>query len=1123
MKLKTVLLVSIFTGCIVPILLAFSFFVKQDTGFREQQLLQQLNDIATIQHQRIKQYIDAKSNEINLIKNSNKLEELITKDYFFEYEHTQVKHLLIDVLQADPSIKAISLFNQSGQLILTTNQTLEHSHLHGFDIVSDTTLTSPDIQILSIDGSLIIDVFDRIDMQNKVVGFISVKFTTDELFKILSDHTGLGKSGEIVLAGTDPNGNHLYLMPTRHNSKLALQKLSIKDSENKLLIDTLDGQSSHQLDYLDYRKVPVIAIARHIPETGWGMIVKLDKDEAYQLINMYKEQSLYVLAFCLLGIYLISHILARSLSNPFNLLHQAILNLSKRDKSTVIPRIKIEEVDKIGQEFNRLAENLYETESHLHESIKELTRLNMELFSSAERFKRWRESNFIGIVQSNAQGDVLTANSTFLNMIGYSELEVTQGQVNWSNLTPEKFKQLDEKALNEAQVKGYWTPFEKQLQHKSGHFVPILIGGSIFQHDSQELILFVIDLTEKYQQLEELDQYRGIIENSNDLFAFVDQSYRFKAVNQKYLELHGLTREKVIGHYVYEILGEKVFYEKLKPKVDKALLGQVITFNEKFNFPNTGEMILHVTYTPYLDDSDQIIGFIFRGEDITELTVKEQLLQIKDEQQSHILSSMLEGVMTSDAQGKILSFNAQAELIFGYKESEVLGQSVKMLMPVEDAKGHDQKLERYLVKRTSHFIGNKLGQMVTAKHKTGRHFPIKLSIDELPKTENGETHFIASCQDLTEIEAQKSLLNRSLKMESLGKVAGGVAHDFNNILGIIMGYASLLSLGNDKTEKYANAIEKACKRGSKLTKSLLTFAKQRTNSQEQCDINKIIAENEDLLRTALTSRIELSLELERSLPVICVEKSQLEDLLLNMSINAKHAMKDVGTLKIGTEQTRLNQHKATMLDLPEGDYVKLWIEDNGCGIAKENLNKIFEPFYTTKAEMGNGLGLSQCYGFVKASGGSIDVLSTVNVGTKFIVYFPVSDHCLTRHIKESGHTQNIKLGALIKNVLVVDDEPEIANVNASILEQEGVDVVICTSANEALVQAKNYEFDFIVSDIIMPEMSGVELIKAIKDVKPNMKYLYVSGFTNEEVEDVHTLKKPYNKAEFIEAIYQRLS
>lgn len=1123
MKLKSVLSVAIFSGCIVPILLAFVFFIKQDNAYREQQLFQQLNDVATIQHQRIKQYITDRNRELNLIKSRTKLRELIAKQHLFEHEKSQISRILKDVLQAQPLIRSISVFDVNGKFIVTTNTPIEHINFRNLDKLNSDNSSRANIDVRLVKGELVIEVFDHIDYRNAQIGFISVQFFSDELVNILSDHTGLGASGEIVLAGTEADGSYLYLTPTRHNKKLALQKIAVNKTENNLLTDTLGGSSSEHREYVDYRNVATIAITRYIPETGWGMVIKMDKVEAFQLAELYKRQSFYVLLLCLVGAYLLSHMVAKLLSNPFNLLHQAILSATKRSELATIPKVKVEEIDIIGQEFNRLVDNLYETEAHLHESIHELTRLNAELSSSAERFNRWKESNFIGIAQIDAVGKVKEANSTFLNMIGCDQQDLEQGEIDWQNLTPTEFTARDNQALSEAKVKGFWTPYEKRLSRSDDNQVPVLVGGSIFEHDTQELILFVIDLSEKYQQLEVLDRYRGIVENSDDLFAFVDNYYRFKAVNQKYLEMHGLSRPKVEGHYIYEILGESLFYGKLKPQIDKALNGEVVDFKEQFAFPGKDQVFLHVTYTPYFDEKGEIVGFIFRGEDITELKVKEDLLQIKEEQQSHILSAMLEGIITSDADGNILSFNNQAEKIFGYLESEVLGKSVTMLMPPEEASRHNEKLKRYLDSRESHFIGNKLGQTVTAKHKSGRHFPLKLSIDELPKTENGETNFIANCQDLTEIEEQKSLLNRSLKMESLGKVAGGVAHDFNNILGIILGYASLLNRGSEKAEKYANAIETACKRGSKLTKSLLTFAKQHNNSFEQCDLNKVIADNQELLCSALTSRIDLSLELASDIPLILAEKSQLEDLLLNMSINAKQAIKDVGTLKIGTGLCSLNQHKAGLLDLPEGEYVKLWIEDNGCGIAKENLSKIFEPFYTTKAEMGNGLGLSQCYGFVKALGGSIDVLSTENVGTKFIVYFPVTKEAMTTYKQEREPLPNVQLNRMVKHVLLVDDEPDLVIVNASILEQEGVKVTTCTSAKKALNLATNHHFDLIISDIIMPEMTGVELIKAVKNVKPNINYLYVSGYTNEEVDETHTLKKPYNKAEFVRAIHQQMS
>lgn len=218
----------------------------------------------------------------------------------------------------------------------------------------------------------------------------------------------------------------------------------------------------------------------------------------------------------------------------------------------------------------------------------------------------------------------------------------------------------------------------------------------------------------------------------------------------------------------------------------------------------------------------------------------------------------------------------------------------------------------------------------------------------MPLNQHGERHFIANFQDMSEYEQQRAQLNRSLKLDSLGNVAGGVAHDFNNILGIIVGYASLLSSSElDKQQTYIEAIEKACDRGQKLTKSLLTFAKKGNQGASKVNINRLIAKNRHLLETAITSKIILNLELATCECIANVEEDLFENMLLNMSINAMHAMPDGGSITIATECMHLSSVQGNRLALKGGKYIKLTISDTGFGIPKENIDKIFDPFFTT--------------------------------------------------------------------------------------------------------------------------------------------------------------------------------
>ncbi|MCP4051437.1 MAG: PAS domain S-box protein, partial [bacterium] len=324
------------------------------------------------------------------------------------------------------------------------------------------------------------------------------------------------------------------------------------------------------------------------------------------------------------------------------------------------------------------------------------------------------------------------------------------------------------------------------------------------------------------------------------------------------LDIHGLTREEIIGKSVSDILGETLFFNKLKEKIDKALQGESVSFIET-NLPNTTRIkTLKVSYVPYWSDDGMIVGFIFKGEDITELEAKQRIIELKEAEQKHIIESMLEGVFTVDSEGKILSFNPEAENIFGYKESEVVGKSVDML--TDGVGHHKEKVQNYIKTGFSQIINNRLGRDIRAKHRQGHTFPIRIAVASMPPTEQGELHFIANFQDMSEQEQQRKLLNRSLKLESLGNIAGGVAHDFNNILGIILGYTELLNEFKQDPSSCIEAIENACSRGQKLTNNLLTFAKKSNLTPIQVNINQLIEKNKKLLETAMTSKIKLHLE-----------------------------------------------------------------------------------------------------------------------------------------------------------------------------------------------------------------------------------------------------------------------
>jgi PAS domain S-box-containing protein len=494
---------------------------------------------------------------------------------------------------------------------------------------------------------------------------------------------------------------------------------------------------------------------------------------------------------------------------------------------------------------------------------------------------------------------------------------------------------------------------------------------------------------------------------------------------------------------------------------------------------------------------------------------------------------MLEGVITTDEKGTILLFNPEASSIFGYLEDEVIGKNISMLMPSKVVKNNSIQIFNYFKtrdKNDTRMIGNRQGREVTALHKDKHTFPLRIAMAELPTITGDKMRFIASCQDLTEIEQQKEILNRTLKMESLGKVSGGIAHDFNNLLGIIVGYAELLKIKmkNDDEKQCLVAITNACERGAKLTKSLLTFSKCQPSEAKAYCINDIISNNKTMLQAMLTSKISLGLHLENEVVTTLIDKSLFEDMLLNFSINALQAMQNGGELVITTTNKTLNNREASLLNLPTGNYVKLTIKDSGCGMDEETLSKIYDPFFTTKEELGNGLGLYQCYNFVKLSHGTIEVQSTLNEGTTFCIYFPE----IVKAASDIAKTDELQLenDNFIPEdyvILIVDDEVEIRYLNTKFLINAGFNVFSCGNAFDALEIVRNERIDFIITDVVMPKMSGVDFIKQAEQLKPAIGYLFVSGYldindSKEAAAIKPILYKPYKAENLIEHIKSSL-
>ncbi|MCB4203767.1 response regulator, partial [Deferribacterales bacterium Es71-Z0220] len=397
---------------------------------------------------------------------------------------------------------------------------------------------------------------------------------------------------------------------------------------------------------------------------------------------------------------------------------------------------------------------------------------------------------------------------------------------------------------------------------------------------------------------------------------------------------------------------------------------------------------------------------------------------------------------------------------------------------------------------------------------------------------------VAVKEDITEKKQLQEQLNQTQKLDSIGQLAGGVAHDFNNILSAIMGYVELAKLQIDNKNAlpaYLDNIMAATERAANLTEKLLIFARKKPTVVENINIADVINSFENMLKRLIGEEIELIINKGENISFVKGNKGQIEQILLNLCINAKDAINGIGKIIINVENVFIDeQYCKTHSGFTPGNFVCLSVTDNGCGMDKALIKNIFEPFFTTKeVGKGTGLGLSTVYGIVKQHNGFINVYSELGVGTTFRIYFPAIEK--EGEENKQKHTEKFVFGMKAEkaaNILLVEDDEILNEAFKDTLNKIGYNVFPATSPEDALdiVRENGKNIDLIITDVIMPGMSGRALVDTIRDYLPDIKVIFMSGY-NEElvsergifVEEVKFLQKPFTLNQLVSIIFETLS
>jgi two-component system, cell cycle sensor histidine kinase and response regulator CckA len=492
-----------------------------------------------------------------------------------------------------------------------------------------------------------------------------------------------------------------------------------------------------------------------------------------------------------------------------------------------------------------------------------------------------------------------------------------------------------------------------------------------------------------------------------------------------------------------------------------------------------------------------------------QLIVREELFRLITENAADMIAVVSVG-------GERLYNSPSYEKILGYTPSEITGTlGFEQVHPDDKEKVKKASAE---ARRTG------IGQSVEyrMRHRDGNWLILESMASTIVDERGSVEKLIIVNRDITKRKQLEEQFRQVQKMEAVGRLSGGVAHDFNNLLGVIIGYGEVIQEGLTPTHPLRGSVDEILKAGHRaaaLTRQLLAFSRQQVLDPRVLDLNSVVKDMEKMLKRLIGEDIELKTDLQPTLACIKADESQIEQVILNLVINARDAMPHGGNLTLATSNFYMDENFVRRYPYPVhiGNYILLNVSDSGIGMDPSTKARIFEPFFTTKEKgKGTGLGLSMVYGIVKQSNGYIDVSSEVGIGTSFEIYLPKVDAAI------DTATTTVTSGSLrgSETVLLVEDDPSLRVLAVHMLESFGYDVVEANSGTEALEICRQREGDIhlLLTDVVMPGMSGRVLAEQLLPQRPQLKVVYMSGYTGQTVgahgvlaEGSHFLPKPFTR------------
>jgi PAS domain S-box-containing protein len=584
--------------------------------------------------------------------------------------------------------------------------------------------------------------------------------------------------------------------------------------------------------------------------------------------------------------------------------------------------------------------------------------------------------------------------------------------------------------------------------------------------------------------------------------------------------------ERLFGYSIAEALGKPILMllapdraNEEQEILERIMRGEDVQHFETVRIRKDGSPVhVSVTISPIWDSQGHIIGASKIARDISGRKQAEDTLR----RQASLIDQAYDAVFVWERNGAITFWNRGAQRLYGFSKEEAIGRIDHELLRTWAPEALELALQNLEKK------GSWEGELAHTR-RDGKRITVESRMVQI--TEEDRSYVLETTRDVSEKRLLEEQLRQSQKMEAVGRLAGGVAHDFNNLLGVILGSTELLAdcteLGEIKLR--ADEILKAGQQAANLTRQLLAFSRKQVLKPRVVDLNSKLSDVADMLVRLVGENITISTSLASDLGRVRIDPTQIEQIVLNLVVNARDAMPRGGQITIETQNVELDEaYTRSHISVLPGRYVMVAVSDSGMGMNADTQAHLFEPFFTTK-KSGTGLGLSTVYGAVKQSGGNIWVYSEPGRGTTFQAYFPRVDEPT-----DSGEVENSSgtIARGTETILLVEDSDSLREVTREFLEMEGYQVMEACNGEDALDVARTHEgpIHLVLTDVLMPGMSGPDLAREVLQIHAETRILFMSGYTADAIahhgvldEGISLLEKPFTRSILTQRVRQTLN